>query len=225
MIRSNVAIRTRYPELVEFFYPTYTKTKEFSPFIDGGVIFEGDSSYLQKFRDNNIPYIYIKGTPEFDLTIPENLLNFVFDKWDKKPTKALHDYFISFDKSNDELEEISKQIWITGKYTFEEATEDRMKNVYSLLTRGSTYEILKEYTLVSEDINSDKLFYSIQRFLKQSNDISSISNPKRKLQIQQFNEARGGNVESALLSFLYSPADNNELKLMKLFDRITEIKR
>ena len=76
-----------------------------------------------------------------------------------------------------------------------------------------------------DDINSDKLFYSIQRFLKQSNDISSISNPKRKLQIQQFNEARGGNVESALLSFLYSPADNNELKLMKLFDRITEIKR
>ena len=75
MIRNNIALRTRSKELVEFFYPTYTVLHEYTPFVTGGVIYDGDSSYLQQFRDNNVKYIYIKGTPEFDLTIPENLLN------------------------------------------------------------------------------------------------------------------------------------------------------
>lgn len=225
MIRSNVAIRTRTPELIDFFYPKYMRLKEYSPFLDCGVIFEGDSKYLQSFRDNNIPYIYVKGTPEFDLTIPENLLNFVYEKWDKKPPKGLTDYFNSFDKVNDELEDLAKQIWVTGKCSHEETSETRMNNLYTSFARGSTYDLIKEYIELSNDVDPEKLFYSIQWFLKQSNNPNNIKSVYIKKNAVAFKESRGMNIEPALLAYLYSSADNMELKLLNLFDKITEIKR
>lgn len=225
MIRSNVAIRTKTPELVDFFYPKYMRLKEYSPFLDCGVIFEGDSKYLQSFRDNNIPYIYVKGTPEFDLTIPENLLNFVYEKWDKKPPKGLTDYFNSFDNVNDELEELAKQVWVTGKCSHEDVSETRMNNLYTSLARGSTYDLIKEYIELSNDVDPDKLFYSIQWFLKQSNNPNNIKSVYIKNSANAFKESRGKNIEPALLAYLYSPAENSELKLLNLFDKITEIKR
>ena len=225
MIRNNIALRTRSKELVEFFYPTYTVLHEYTPFITGGVIYDGDSSYLQQFRDNNVKYIYIKGTPEFDLTIPENLLNFVYDKWEKKPPKYLVEYFTSFDKVTDELEDMSKQIWVSGKVSVEEQVEERLEGLYSLLARGSTYEIMKEYLSVSEQVNSDKLFYSIKRFLKMSLEPQNIKNAKTKLTVKNFTEIRGRNVQEALMQYLYSPADDVNIKLLKLFDVITKINR
>lgn len=224
MIRSNVSIRTRSPELIDFFYPKYMRLKEFSPFLDCGVIFEGDSKYLQSFRDNNIPYIYVKGTPEFDLTIPENLLNFVYDKWEKKPPKGISDYFNSFDKVTDELEELSKQIWVTGKCSIEETSDVKMNNLFSSFARGSTYDIISEYIKLSNDMDSERLFYSIQWFLKQSNNPKDIRSTYIKNSAIAFKESRGRNIEPALLAYLYSPADNGELKLLNLFDKITEIK-
>ena len=145
MIRTNVAIRTKSSDLIDFLYPNFTRISEFSPFVDGGVIFDGDSKYLQMFRDANIPYIYVKGTPEFDLTIPETLLTFVFDKWDKKPSNALMDYFKSFTSVNSTLEDIAKQIWVTGKYSLIDEDEKRMDKLYSMFARGSSYDLMKEF--------------------------------------------------------------------------------
>lgn len=225
MIRTNVAIRTLSPELVEFFYPNYVKTSEFSPFMTTGVIFDGDSKYLQDFRDNNIPYIYVKGSPEFDLTIPENLLNFVFDKWNKKPTKSLVMYFTKYDSVNIELENIAKQIWVTGKYTINEDISERMNNLYASFARGSTYDIIVEYTKLSQVLDSEGLFHNIKSFIKKSQSIDSIKNARHKLNAEAFRDSRGGNIQSALMSYLYSPTENDEIKMLKLFDELTNIRR
>lgn len=223
MIRNNIAIRTRSKELVEFFYPNYTVLHEYSPFISGGVIFDGDSKYLQMFRDAGVKYIYIKGTPEFDLTIPSVLLNFVYDKWDKKPTKYLEEYFSSFDKVTDELEDICKQIWVSGKAVHEEQVEERISGLYSMLARTATYEIMKEYLLISEQVNSDKMFYSIKRFLKMSLEQENIKNVRTKQHVHDFVQIRGKNVQKALMQYLYSPADNVNIKLLKLVETLTNI--
>lgn len=225
MIRTNIAIRTKSSDLVDFFYPNFTRMSEFSPFIDGGVIFDGDSKYLQMFRDSNIKYIYVKGTPEYDLTIPENLLTFVFDKWDKKPTNSLIDYFNQYDKVNDELENIAKQIWVTGKYTIIDEDEKRMDKLYSLFARGSSYDLMKEFLSLSSDISLERLFYCVQWFLKRTKDTSSIKSVKMRNNVESFKSIRGKNIQPALMGYLYSPADSIELKLLKLFDMITVINR
>lgn len=221
MVRSNIAIRAINTEFIEFLYPNYTLTKEYSPFIEGGVIFEGDSKYLQMFRDAGIPYIYIKGTPEYDLTIPETLLNFVFEKWNKKPSEALLSYFNNFDKVNDELIGIAKEIWVRGKYTLYGESEVRMNNLYGLFARGSTYEMMQTFLNLSGDMDIERLFYSIQRFLKMSNNPSSIRNARTKLNVESFLQARGGSIEPALMGYLYSPIDNVELKMLKLLEVIS----
>ena len=227
MIRSNIAVRASKPELIEFFYPNYIKLSEYSPFVEGGVIYDGESKYLQSFRDANIPYIYIKGTPEYDLTVPENLLNFVFDKWDKKPTKALVDLFKSKDSVTDEMIDIAKQVWVTGKYSVEDDVEERMNNLQKSLARGSTYDIIKEYVNLSSSIGNEKLFYLIQIFIKQSQHPESINSKKVwvKNNAEAFMSSRGKNIDNALNKYLYSPAENNEIKLLKLFDELTSIRR
>lgn len=225
MIRTNVAIRTKSSELVEFLYPNFVRLSEFSPFVDGGVIFDGDSKYLQMFRDSNIPYIYIKGSPEFDLTIPENLLTFVFDKWDKKPSNALMDYFTSHTSVNEELENIAKQVWVTGKYSLLDEDEKRMDKLYSMFARGSSYDLIKEFLSLSSDISLERLFNSIQWFLKNTKDTNAIKSVKLKSNIEAFKGSRGKNIQKALMDYLYSPSDNIELKLLKLFDTITVIDR
>lgn len=223
MIKNNVAIRTRSKELVEFFYPNYTLIHEYSPFISGGVIFDGDSKYLQQFRDVGVPYIYIKGTPEYDLTIPSNLLEFVYDKWDKKPTKALSEYFSSFDKLDDELENICKQIWVSGKYTLEEQVEERIKGLYRMIARSSTHEVTSEFLKLTESTSSEKMFLSIKRFLKMSLEPQNIKNVNTKQNVIDFTSIRGKNVQKALMQYLYSPADNVDIKLIRLVEELTRV--
>lgn len=221
MIRNNIALRTKTPGFVEFLYPNYVKLNEFSPFIEGGVIFTGDSKYLQSFRDYNIPYIYVKGTPEYDLTIPVNLFEFVYAKWDKTPPKKVADYIRKFDEVNVELEDLAKLVWVTGKCTIEDDDEVRMSNLYSLLGSGSMFAIMEEFLKLSGSINTNKLFYSVQWFLTKSLNVSSVRNPNLQNNIKRFLEARGKNVRGALLAYLYSPADNVELKMIKLFELLT----
>lgn len=223
----NVAIRTKTPEMIEFFYPNFTRISTYSPFIEGGVIFDGDASYLQKFRDAGIPYIYVKGTPEYDLTIVENLLDFVYQKWDKKPPKRILDYVSELDyggKDTEEINNMCKQIWVTGKCSIEEESEERLQNLYKSLSRLGSYDLMKDYLELSESINSEKLFYSIQSFLKKTKDPSSVKSAWTQKNLNAFNEARGGNVQNALIQYLYSPSDRIEIKMLKLLDALTVIK-
>lgn len=225
MVRSNVAIRAVNTEFIEFLYPNYTRIKEYSPFIEGGVIFDGDSKYLQMFRDAGIPYIYIKGTPEYDLTIPETLLNFVYEKWDKKPPQKLIDYFKEHEKVTDELTDIAKEVWVRGKYTMDENDEKRLYGLYQMFAGGrvgATYNIMNEYLSLSESMNIESLFYSIQRFLKYSNNINSVRNARVKNYVKAFVESRGGSIKPALMGYLYSPIDNVELKMLKLLEVISK---
>lgn len=227
MIPVNVSVRVTHPELIDFFYPNFTRVSEYSPFYEGGVIFSGDSKYLQKFRDNGTSYIYVKGTPEYDLTIPENLLNFVFDKWDKKPTKYLEEIFQSCDDVDDKLINIAKSVWVTGKYVEEVEESERINNLYGQLVRGDTYRLLNSFLAASEKIDCEKLFYSIQSFIKKSKDPSSAKSVKMKTLLSQFSGVggRGVNIKRALDSYLYSPADNNELKMLRLLEEITKSER
>lgn len=222
MIKYNISIRTKSPELVEFLYPNYMKLSSFSPFVEGGVIFSGDSKYLQSFRDYNIPYIYVKGTPEYDLTIPNNLFEFVYSKWDKSVPQKVLDYIKGIDTVTSELEELAKLVWVTGKCSIETNEETRMYKLYSLLSGGSVYKIIEEFLTLAGDVDAEKLFYRVQYFLKASTNPSSVSNAKVQAMITKFTEARKKNVEEALMGYLYSPADSVELKMLKLFEIITK---
>lgn len=228
MIR-NVSIRTKSPEMIDFFYPNYTRLKEYSPFVEGGVIFEGDSSYLQRFRDAGIPYIYVKGTPEYDLTIATNLLDFVYSKWEKKPPKRVSDYIGSLDYEKNkidiqEIDDLCKQIWVTGKCNIEDSAEERLSNLYKSLARTNSYDLMKEYLTLSDNLDADKVFYSIQSFLKLTNNTKSIQSAYKKKQVEDFVGARGNNIQDALMQYLYSPADSEEIKMLKLLDALTVIK-
>lgn len=221
---TNVAIRTKSPELVDFFYPNFVRTNVYSPFLKG-VIFEGDSKYLQSFRYAKIPYIYVKGTPEYDLTIPENLLNFVYKKWSKEPPKYLLDKFKSNDKVTDELEDIAKLIWIQGKYKDEEDIDTRLEKLYFLLPRGSSWEILCELLEVSESINTEKLVRAVQRYLKDSIDPSKVKITRKNYyqgSLVSFSSRRK-NIEPAVMRYLYSQVENNMLKLMILLDELSRL--
>jgi hypothetical protein len=224
---TNVSIRTNKPELIEFFYPNYTKTNQYSPFISGGVIFDGDAKYLQMFRDNSIPYIYVKGTPEYDLTIPSNLLQFVFDKWDKKPTNALSEYFNTLDykRNADEIDTICKQIWVTGKYTLDVEKEETISKFYDMLSTRGTTELLQNYLELSDNINQERMFYKVQSFLDKLGDIDEVKSPYLKLKLKSFKLSRGQNVQKALMNYLYSNIDNSELKMLNLLDNLTNINR
>ena len=223
MIKTNVSIRANDIGLIEFFYPKYTKTSEYSPFIETGVIFDGDSKYLPMFRDNNINYIYVKGTPEYDLTIPTNLLEFVFDKWDKKPPNKLLEYVstLDFKYNSSEIYDICKQVWVTGKYTLVESTDKRI-NIFDSLAKKSQLDLIIDYIRLIDGVDSEKVFYSILHFLEKSTNPSSVKNPYMRRMIDSFVVARKSNVKNALLDYLYSPIDNNDLKVLKLLEGLTQ---
>ena len=218
---TNVAIRTKSPELVDFFYPNFVRTDVFSPFLKG-VIFTGDSKYLQSFRDAKIPYIYVKGTPEYDLTIPENLFKFVYGKWNKEPPIYLLTKFKGIDKVNTEMEDIAKLVWVKGSYKSEEEEEKKLEGLYSLMSRGSSYDILRALINASEYINSDKLIYYIQRFLKDSKEPERARSVYMIRLLKSF-VTRRRNIEPAIMQYLYSPVESDMLKIMILLDRLSKM--
>lgn len=225
----NVSIRTKTPEMIEFFYPNFIRMSTYSPFVDGGVIFDGDASFLQKFRDAGIPYIYTKGTPEYDLTIVENLLDFVYQKWNKKPPKRVLEYVstLKYDgRDTDEINNMCKQVWVTGTCDSEGNDEKRFENLYKQITRGNSYDLMSEYLHLSSDIDSEKAFYTIQNFLKNTKDPDSVKSVWMRKLITDFKSSPRyrDNVSPALMQYLYSPADSIELKMLKFLDTITVAK-
>lgn len=226
MIPINVAIRVKNIEILEFFYPNYRVTDTYSPFIEGGVIFTGNSKFLPMFRDNNIPYIYAAGTPEYDLTIPVNLLNFVLSRWDKKPTKKLLDYFDSLDfKHNaDEIYDVCKQLWVTGKCLLD-VDDSKQMNLYHALAYDNPIDMIKNYLNLSSDIGNERTFSRVLSFLDKSKDSSNVHNIYVKKCLDRFKEDRYANVKNALLAYLYSPTDNNEIKTFKLLENLTTVIR
>lgn len=223
MVPSNVSIRARSVEIIEFLYPDYQLVHQYSPLIEGGVIYDGDAKYLQMFRDNNIPYIYVKGTPEYDLTVPERFLEFVYMKWDKQPPKYMVEYLDTLDykKRPEEVELILKQIWITGKSSITES--EKVGGFYEALAKKSPIDIMSMYLEMSDKVNNRRLFYQIQSFLKATTNPEGVSKTWLRRYVDVFNHGqRNKLLEHALFEYLYTNAENEELKMIKLLIALSE---
>lgn len=222
MIPSNVSIRARSIGLVEFMYPNYQVVHQFSPLIEGGVIFDGDPKYLQMFRDNNIPYIYVKGSPEYDLTVVDNFISFVYSKWNKNPPKYVVDYLLNLDKNGryNEIELILKQVWVTGKC--EIIDDSKMISFFSSLADSGALTIIRQYLELTKDYDCDNLFNQIQSYLKMTTKPDTVTNAWLRRLVDKFNHGeRYRFLKPALYNYLYTNASNNDIKMMKLLSALS----
>ena len=230
---TNVSIRVKNQGLLDFFYPDYKRLHEFSMFAEGGVIYDGDSKYLQKFRDNGVNYIYIVGTPEYDLTVAENLIRFVYSKWGKEPTKKVLEYISELDYNRESdavlIEDIAKTVWVAGRTFFDLENDVYLKDFLYAFPKASLLNSITKYLKAAENssyyINATG---GIIRFLHNLGRKDIIDDPKinpmYRSSLKNFMDSRSRNVRNALYKFLYSEVESEELKIVMLISDIIKSK-
>lgn len=221
IINSSVAV----PDisLLQFFFPNFVVCDSVVPFYDGGVIFTGDKSKLQRLRELGIPYICLSKTPEFDLTNRDVLFEFVYSKWGKSVPKYVTEYLQTLDEKAKVSEYINlvKQVWVTGKCSI---NEKEQQNLFTLIENieKSSMDGVKCLFNVADKINTKTVQSFLINFLYKAQRFDEIKDSMKesgyKKSVSTFSKSSMivNNIPHAIENYLYSEHKNEVLKIAQL---------
>lgn len=161
--------------LVQFFYPDF-EVKSYVNFLDkeNKVIYIGKPlNNLREYLENNTKeFICLVGVAELDLSTPKPLINYVFNKINRKLEPHVELYLTNLDRI--ELEFFLKCLFITGQFPYQINKSLSMLSLYKSLTKSINDIISTLYKLL--DIYSFNIVESsFLTFLEKVKDIENIS--------------------------------------------------
>lgn len=161
--------------LVQFFYPDF-EVKSYVNFLDkeNKVIYIGKPlNNLREYLENNTKeFICLVGMPELDLSTPKPLINYVFNKVNRKLEPHVELYLTNLDKI--ELEYFLKCLFITGQFPYQINKSISMLSLYKSLTKSINDIISTLYKLL--DIYSFNIIESsFLTFLEKVKNIENVN--------------------------------------------------
>ena len=161
--------------LVQFFYPDF-EVKSYVNFLDkeNKVIYIGKSlNNLREYLENNTKeFICLVGVAELDLSTPKPLINYVFNKINRKLEPHVELYLTNLDKI--ELEFFLKCLFITGRFPYQINKSISMLSLYKSLAKPINEIVSTFYKLL--DIYSFSIIESsFLTFLEKIRNIENVN--------------------------------------------------
>ena len=161
--------------LVQFFYPDF-EVKSYVNFLDkeNKVIYIGKPlNNLREYLENNTKeFICLVGMPELDLSTPKPLINYVFNKVNRKLEPHVELYLVNLDKI--ELEYFLKCLFITGQFPYQINKSISMFSLYKSLAKPINEIVSTFYKLL--DIYSFSIIESsFLTFLEKIRNIENVN--------------------------------------------------
>lgn len=214
----NKVVKTPSIELLEYFYPNLYRTDEYQP-IDG-CLYTGPAQNIREFRKNGYSFIATNGMPEYDLTNKEQLLRFVYDKFNKEPPKYLLELLDLYD--NEDFYRYCKETWITGKWPEKfDDTDISTFNLYQSLNRG-TVEMYDTLFKLLNNMKAPVVMSQMLTFLGRVKTLEEQNASPKYMQImRQFRDSCGRNITPSIQKYIRSKIQNNELNLVLFLNDLT----
>lgn len=210
-------VKLENPDLLQFFYPGFVVRESLSildqerDVIYTGRVRSGIKEYLEKGSRN---YISLSGRPDYDLSTPRALVEFVF----AEKGKTLRDSVISVVESLDmqDVEYACKIMWVTGVFPY--GKQESETTLYDLFR--STTSNLKELLQVYLELLDQYPFYLIESslltFLLRSQDIDDQDiSPHYKRLLKSFAAKSGAKMKPALFRYATEKGLRDDLRLLQ----------
>jgi len=220
MIENSVVSISK-PNLLQFFYPDYVIKEELEYHdSENNIIYQGsyrpDLTEYLTLNTNN--YISLTGNPDYDLDNREIMLELVYSKHNRKPTKKSLE-------SIDYLEEeefiyCCKVCWVTGVWI----SSEKDVSVYDLFqaSNKSQKEFLKTYFELEREYPFYMIESSFFTFLTKVSDReldSSHSSHYSRL-IQTFRSNTKTSLKPSVMAYMKDKIENESLSFSKLLTNL-----
>ena len=161
--------------LVQFFYPDF-EVKSYINFLDkeNKVIYVGKPlNNLREYLENNTKeFICLVGVAELDLSTPKPLINYVFNKVNRKLESHVELYLTNLDRI--ELEYFLKCLFITGRFPYQINKSISMLSLYKSLTK-SINEIISTFYKLLDIYSFNIIESSFLTFLEKVKNIENVN--------------------------------------------------
>ena len=161
--------------LVQFFYPDF-EVKSYVNFLDkeNKVIYVGKPlNNLREYLENNTKeFICLVGVAELDLSTPKPLINYVFNKVNRKLESHVELYLNNLDKL--ELEYFLKVLYITKHFPYTINKSLSMLSLYKSLTKPIN-EVLSILYKLLDAYSFNIIESSFLTFLEKVKNIENIN--------------------------------------------------
>lgn len=206
------------PSLLQFFYPEF-EIKDKLSFLDSDkkVIYVGKirpnlKSYLQQ---NTKEFINTVGKVDVDLTIPSNLVDFVYSRHGKTPPNTVKESLDLLDE--EEILYCCKIVWVSGRWPY--AAGDSDLTIYNLFqaTTGSTKELLQTYFKLISQIPFYIVESSFMTFLMRAKTVEDQEvSPVYKRLLKSFYTKSGNKISKAVFQYMQKDKLRDELRFLEL---------
>lgn len=209
-------------ETLCYFYPEFVVKDKISILdresnvIYNGKIKPGLKEMLSKSTRN---YISVVGAPDIDLTNREVMLEFVYSKHGKKPTKAVMEWLKDIDW--DEFMYYCKIIWVLGKLKAED--DSKSSTMFDLFSGsyGATLDLIRTFFSLVETTPAEILESGYITFLSRvaEADDQVVSSGYAKV-IQGVKTRGKDTIKPSLISYIKMRNMRADVRLMKLIMNI-----
>ena len=210
----NHSVKIKDLGLLQFMYPDFIILNKPVLFASRPIIFTGDSKYVNRIKELNVPYILISELAEYDLTNRLILLNVAFAKYNRKVPKYLLTFYEDLDENT--FIDLFKTFWITNKWMLKEYTSSGAFLEFLQSFNTDTYNISKTYLQLLNKTGAEYIEMSLLTFLNR------VLNPSTKLSkwyqktINEFTSSKYPLIKPAIENYISSPIYNTELRIFNL---------
>lgn len=191
-------------ELVCFFYPEF-KVLEDVTFLNS----EDSVIYVGKFRHNltgylkanTKQYISLVGRPEVDYTSRENLVKFVYAKWNRQPPQKLMDML--FEQSDEDFYTCCKKYWVCGHWPYDIDDSATLYTLFSSMNESVKDNLFMLFKMIDK-YGAKVVESSILTFLARAIDVDAqeVSAQYKKV-LKTFYQRSGNKIRPAVAQYAY----------------------
>ena len=226
----NKTVRVEYPELIKFFYPNFKLIKDgnydqpksvlYSNLKkNNSIIYHGQykNLILEKIEQKNHRIIHtITSSYDFDIDFKDrkNLLNFVFEKYDRNYEKEIpkirRQYLESSNLSLENFYHHLKIFWFRGELptNWSNDYQTKLNNLTEELEKKKGLEIL--FKLFNQKVSNSLIEYKIINFFEDSISHSENINISQELLLEILAEYRK----------IRNKSDNHKINLIYLISQL-----
>ena len=208
-------------------YPNFIITDKPLLIATNPIIFTGETKYINKIKELNVPYIIVAALGEYDLNDRLTLLTIAFNRNNKHVPKYLLEYYDKLD--DNEFMSLFQYYWITGKWPLKEY--DGLGKFIELLQsfKTDTYNISKTYFNILDERSSEYLETCLFTFL---NKVMKLEGNKVKRESKwyaqmliEYAQLKKNYIKPAIDNYLKTDVENPDLKIYNLIIDLNKAKK